>query len=262
MKSGPKFPSPPVPPKAAPAKPPHPQPDRPGQPPALKYQAPIENPMLVKAVIQCALKTEMTISNEELCTRSLEFRKYYRENTVTKQIPTVEISMMATRDEGEEVEERPTLVLRWERQDEPRDLLTASPIDSLHVLDVLVNKTLMVACMLDQGSEIVAMNRPIWQQLGVSLAPDKTLTMESADSNQSTTAGVVENLKITVGDIDLLLQVHITKDRTDGMQELAITCPNTGKVISIPTRQKPQKPSQLAEVNPFQTFDIDGMGFA
>ncbi|KAJ7470471.1 hypothetical protein FB451DRAFT_1038186, partial [Mycena latifolia] len=123
----------------------------------------------------------------------------------------------------------------------------------------------------------------IWQQLGVSLVPDKTLTMESADSNQSTTVGVVENLKIMVGDIDLLLQVHVvdgapfdilmgrpffrftecqTKDRTDRMQELAITCPNTGKVISIPTRQKPQKPSQLAEVNPFQTFDIDGMGFA
>ncbi|KAJ7441711.1 hypothetical protein FB451DRAFT_1058078 [Mycena latifolia] len=282
---GPKFPSPPVPPKAAPAKPLHPQPDRPGQPPAFKYQVPIENPTLVKAVIQRALKTEMTISNEELCAISPEFRKYYRENTVTKWIPTVEISMIAAGDEdGEGMEERPALVLRWEGQDEPRGhLLTASPIDSLRVLDVLVNDTLTVACTLDQGSEIVAMNRPIWQQLGVSLSPDKTLIMESADSNQSTTAGVVENLKITVGDIDLLLQVHIvdgapfdilmgrpffrftecqTKDRTDGTQELTITCPNTGKVIAIPTWQKPPKPSHQAEVNPFQTFDIEGMGFA
>jgi hypothetical protein len=43
----------------------------------------------------------------------------------------------------------------------------------------------------------------------VALSPDKFLTMESADLGHSMTAGVVENLKFSVGEIDILLQVHV-----------------------------------------------------
>lgn len=256
------------------------RPDVPKHPsqPAYRYQAPIEDPALVKAVIKRALEAQITITNEELCALSPDFRKYYRENTAGKRIPTVETSMVTV--EGEEQQE--ALVLIWEGQEEKRGhLLTASPIDSLRVLDILVNDTHTVTCTLDQGSEIVAMNRNIWQELGVTLSPDKTLTMESADSNQSVTAGVIENLKFTVGDIDLLLQCHVvegapfdilmgrpffrftechTKDRIDGAQELTITCPNTGKVLTVPTRQKTQKVNP--EMNPYSVFEIGEVGFA
>jgi hypothetical protein len=125
------------------------------------------------------------------------------------------------------------------------------------------------------------MNRNIWQQLGIPLAPDKTLTMESADSNRSTTAGVVEDLKFTVGDIDLLLQAHVvdgapfdilmgrpffrftechTKDRSDGTQELTITCPNTKKVLSVATRKKPPKSVTFADTN-YTTVDVSDVDF-
>jgi hypothetical protein len=57
----------------------------PPPPPVFKYQAPIENPLLVKSVIQRALGSQISISNEELCAISPDFRKYYRENTA----PTV-----------------------------------------------------------------------------------------------------------------------------------------------------------------------------
>jgi hypothetical protein len=136
-------------------------------------------------------------------------------------------------------------------------------------------------CTLDQGSEIVVMNCNIWQQLGIPLAPDKTLTMESADSNRSTTAGVVENLKFTVGDIDLLLQAHVvdgapfdilmgrpffqftechSKDRSDGMQELTITCPNTTKMLSVATRKNPPKSVAFADTN-YSAIDISDVDF-
>jgi hypothetical protein len=128
------------------------------------------------------------------------------------------------------------------------------------------------------------MNRDVWQDLGVALSPDKVLTMESADSGHSTTAGVVENLKFSVGEIDVLLQVHVvdgapfdvlmgrpffrftechTKDRADGSQELTLTCPNTGKVLSVPTRMKPPRnPDAFVETNPFSIIEIDGTDFA
>jgi hypothetical protein len=144
---------------------------------------------------------QISISNEELCVISPDFRKYCRENTITKRIPTVETGIYA---------EQEVLVMNYGGiEGSPTTLLMASPIDSLRVLNLMINDSLPVVCTLDQGSEIVAMNCNIWQQLGIPLAPDKTLTMESADSNRSTTAGVVEDLKFAVGDIDILLQVHV-----------------------------------------------------
>ncbi|KAJ7157405.1 hypothetical protein C8R46DRAFT_909605, partial [Mycena filopes] len=96
------------------------------------------------------------------------------------------------------------------------------------------------------------------------------LIMESADSSQSATAGVVENLKFSLGEIDLHLQAHVvdgvpfeillgrpffrfteyqTQDRSDGSQELTLTCPNTGKVIVVPTKTKTPRRVTFAEAN-------------
>ncbi|KAJ7318441.1 hypothetical protein DFH08DRAFT_971506 [Mycena albidolilacea] len=61
----------------------------PPQPPAFKYQALVENPALVKRVLERALAAEVTITNEELCALAPEIRKWYRDNTATKIIPTV-----------------------------------------------------------------------------------------------------------------------------------------------------------------------------
>ncbi|KAJ6553761.1 hypothetical protein DFH09DRAFT_1318784 [Mycena vulgaris] len=248
-------------------------------PPAFKYQSLMEDPALLQAVISRTMDAQITISNKELCVISAEVRRYHRENTITKRIPTVETSMIAV--EGEPAHE--ALVLIWEGQENMKDhILTASPIDSLRVLDILVNNSHTIACTLDQGSEIIAMNRTIWQELGVSLSPDKVLTMESAGSNQSQTAGVVENLKFSIGDIDIQLQVHVvdgapfdilmgrpffrfteclTKDRADGTQELTLTCPNTGRIISIPTRRKPPRPDSQAETSQFQAVEEEQLGF-
>ncbi|KAJ7443313.1 hypothetical protein FB451DRAFT_1056993 [Mycena latifolia] len=107
--------------------------------------------------------------------------------------------------------------------------------------------------------------------------------MESADSNQSTTAGIIENLKFSIGDIDILLQVHVvdgapfdilmgrpffrftechTKDRVDGTQELTLTCPNTGKTVQVATRKKPPCPENTTESSRLQVLEVAEVGFA
>lgn len=241
--------------------------------PAFKYQAACENPEMVKEVIERAQKNKILVSHEELCALSAEFRRHYRDATVTKRIPTVESSFYG---------ETPALVMRYTHMEEPRTtLLTASPIDSLRVLDITVNEHRPITCTLDTGSEIVAMNRSVWQELGVHLSPEKTLVMESADSNQSTTAGLVENLKFSLGGIDLLLQAHVvdgapfdillgrpffrftecqTKDHIDGTQDLTLTCPNTGRVVTVASRRKEPKHGTFVEADNFsivETLDVD-----
>ncbi|KAJ7509964.1 hypothetical protein B0H11DRAFT_2215798 [Mycena galericulata] len=251
-------------------------------PPAFKYQSQMEDPAMVEAVIKRTLDAQITISGRELLAISPEIRKHYREGTVTKRIPTVETSLFEV-EEGLPEEEAMVMNYYDKGYVVSTHLLTASPIDSLRVLDMLVNDTMTIACTLDQGSEIVAMNRNIWQDLGVTLSPEKTLTMESADSNQTVTAGVIENLKFTVGDIDLLIQVHVvdgapfdilmgrpffrftechTQDRSNGTQELTLTCPNTGKRITVPTRRKPAQQENVAETMPFHTSPINEEVFA
>jgi hypothetical protein len=134
------------------AKPPPPPGDarsHPPQPPAFKYQAPVENPVLVKRVLERALAAEVTITNEELCALAPEIRKWYRDNTATKHIPTVETGTYAARE---------ALVMNYGVGRTRSMLLRASPIDSLRVLDFFANDTRSVTCTLDQGSEIVAMN--------------------------------------------------------------------------------------------------------
>ncbi|KAJ6542560.1 hypothetical protein B0H19DRAFT_957768 [Mycena capillaripes] len=227
--------------------------------PAFKYQSLIENPELVKKVIERSMKSEISVSQEELCAISAKVCRYYRENTVNRRIPTVET--------GAFEEHREALIMSY-GSITSSFLLTASPIDSLCVIEMLVNDSHRVVCTLDQGSEIVAMNRSVWKMIGVPLSPEKVLTMESADSNQSLTAGVVENLKFLVGDIDLLLQVHVvdsapfdilvgrpffrftechTKDYTNRTQELTLTCPNTGKVQTLATKMKPPRQVSFSE---------------
>ncbi|KAJ7358009.1 hypothetical protein DFH08DRAFT_953209 [Mycena albidolilacea] len=135
------------------AKPPPPPGDawsHPPQPPAFKCQAPVKNPALVKRVLERALAAEVTITNEEFCALTPEIRKWYRDNTATNRIPTVETGTYA---------EREALIMNYHGVGRTRSmLLTASPIDSLRILDFFVNNARSVTCTLDQGSEIVAMN--------------------------------------------------------------------------------------------------------
>ncbi|KAJ7175555.1 hypothetical protein C8R46DRAFT_890631, partial [Mycena filopes] len=118
---------------------------------------------------------------------------------------------------------------------------------------------------------------------GCTVSPEKTLTMESADSNQSTMAGVEENLKFSIGAIDLHLQAHVVdgapfdillgrpffrftecqrKDRSEGSQELTLTCPNTGKMIIVPTKTKQPRHVTFAKTNRFASVEVGNLDFA
>ena len=116
-----------------------------------------------------------------------------------------------------------------------------------------------VECILDFGSQIVAMRKEIWEKIGEPIRSDKIMIMEAANKTKSETMGVLENLKISVGPVELRLQVQVmkdapydmllgrpfyalaqcvTKDYTSGDQYITITDPNTKHEIMIPTRDR------------------------
>ena len=63
--------------------------------------------------------------------------------------------------------------------------------------------------ILDSGSEVVAMPKRIWEELGLPLCSNHVLRMTSANTSVDLTIGVLENLALDFGAGEVLLQVQI-----------------------------------------------------
>lgn len=236
-----------------------------------KYRASIEEAVDAHAIVERALNPKFEITPKEFFAIYPEGRKIMKDMLTSKKIPNVEVVYSEHTNNQQ-------YVLRYEEDNgsQREERLTSSDIDALRVIDPIINDALRVEAILDQGSEIIAMNKDIWQKLGVGLDPKRILNMQSANSQSNKTTGVISDLKLSLFGIDLTLQVHVvqgapfdlligrpffrytscqTYDNTDGTQMLTITCPNTGKVITIPTRTKSEK-----NRNPFRT-EVTAAGF-
>ena len=237
-----------------------------------RYRAPIEDSVNTGEMVDRAMNSKFEITPREFFAIFPEGRKYMKELLTAKKVPTVGVSFVeATRQKQ--------YVLRYEESEGEirEDKLTSSEIDALRVVDPILDDTVQVEAVLDQGSEIIAMNRDLWLKLGVGLDPQKILNMQSANSQSNATAGVISNFKIGIGGLDLRFQVHVvqgapfdlllgrpffrftsctTTDNTDGSQEITLTCPNTGKRVTIPTRRKTNK-----NRNPFRQDVRADVGF-
>ncbi|KAJ7732732.1 hypothetical protein DFH07DRAFT_755187 [Mycena maculata] len=243
--------------------------------PQTRYKAPIEDRVDTKELVERAMKGQFVISNKEFFAIYPDGRKYFKEQLMAKKLPAVEVRYAAM-EQGQPAER--SYVLRYEGDSgEPcEEKLTSSEIDALRIIDPIINDSFQVEAILDQGSEIMAMNRDLWLKLGVGLDPQKTLNMQSANSQSNSTVGVIEDLKFTIQGVDLLMQVHVvqgapfdlligrpffrftscqTTDNLDGTQEITITCPNTKKRVTVPMRRKVNKGK-----NPFRQ-ELGKVGF-
>jgi hypothetical protein len=114
-----------------------------------------------------------------------------------------------------------------------------------------------ITCVLDSGSEIVAMPKRVWERLGLPIRSDHVMTMSSANTHTDATLGVLENLPLSFGTGKVCLQVQVlaranfdlllgrpfhclmsttTKDYPDGGQMVTLCDPNTSKEFQLSTR--------------------------
>ncbi|KIJ08982.1 hypothetical protein PAXINDRAFT_58253, partial [Paxillus involutus ATCC 200175] len=113
-----------------------------------------------------------------------------------------------------------------------------------------------VRCVLDTGSEVIAMPKALWETLGLVAHPEYLMHMQSVNKSSDSTIGVIKNLGLDLGVGELYLQVQVipkapfhillgrpfhclmsatTEDFPDGKQLLTLRDPNTGKRYKIPT---------------------------
>ena len=63
--------------------------------------------------------------------------------------------------------------------------------------------------VLDLGSEIVAMSKRVWEDLGLPVRSDHVMMMSNTNTSTESTLGIVENLHLDFGAGKICLQVQV-----------------------------------------------------
>jgi hypothetical protein len=119
-----------------------------------------------------------------------------------------------------------------------------------------IQETESVECILDPGSQIVAMSEAVCHDLGVAYDPGITIQMQSANGEVNPSLGLARNVPCKLSDVMLYLQIHVIRNPAYDIllgrpfdvltqsvirnyanedQTLTIQDPNSGRSVTIPT---------------------------
>jgi gag-polyprotein putative aspartyl protease len=225
--------------------------------PQFRYVTPIEDPAIVKRLVQQSLDSSITISTRELLSVAPDVRRQVKDQLVTKRVATT-----AFIEEGDA-----EIALNMNETSEPQVLLTNTGADNLivakhteelRVIDIMIQGIKVVATV-DDGSQIISIRQDMWEKIGLPIRSDKIMIMESANKTKDETMGLLQDLKINIGGYDFYLQVQVVKDAPyemllgrpfftltqathkhfdNGESRLTLFDPNTGDKITFPTRAR------------------------
>ena len=141
------------------------------------------------------------------------------------------------------------------------NLVVANHVEELRVINVMIHGVKVIATV-DDGSQILSIRQDVWERLGLPLRSDKIMVMESANKTKDETMGLLQDLKVQIGEYDFYLQVQVVKDApyelllgrpflmltqanhkhfTNGESRLTLIDPNTHDTITVPTRSRRQQ---------------------
>lgn len=144
-------------------------------------------------------------------------------------------------------------------------IIAARDIEGLRAIFPEINAAGAKESILDPGSQIVSMGKMTAAALGLSWDPDLVMCMEGCHGDVEATLGLARNVRFDVGDVTLILQVHVVNkapyevllgrpfdvlgrtivnnDSDDGAQTITITDPTSGKKTTFPTFERGKAPS-------------------
>jgi len=229
--------------------------------PQYKYSTPIEDAKLVTSVVDRALDIPITITSRELLAVAPEVRRNIKDLITTKRTPT---------------NNNPSAMIHLEHQNEDHvdvfmaalpvredGLITARHTEELCTIDVIVNGDITVEGVCDDGSQIVGIRKDIWEKLCLPVRSDHIMVIESAHETKERTIGLLQDLKITIGGYDFYVQAQVVENApyelllglllltytastiqhfANGGLHLTLNDPNTGAVITVPSRPRNRKP--------------------
>ena len=171
---------------------------------------PLEDETAPKCLLDRVLATTMPVPVRELIAVAPKVHKQLKDLSTTKRIPvstnTVQVNELAGRDPGK-VDQ--AFSDRVHRSDD--GLIVAHHSVPLRSLEAkIVGTGQSILGVLDLGSEIVAMPKRVWEDLGLLVQSDHIMTMSNANTSTESTLGIVENLRLDFGAGKICLQVQVT----------------------------------------------------
>ncbi|KAI0045507.1 hypothetical protein FA95DRAFT_1607677 [Auriscalpium vulgare] len=139
---------------------------------------------------------------------------------------------------------------------DPDALTVANDSHSLRSIDGVVASRVAIECLLDPGSQVIAMSEDVCHFLELQYDPGVKIRLRSANKQVSESLGLACNVPIKFGSMTLYLQVHIVRNvaydillgrpfdiLTESVvrnfqnkdQTVTIHNPNTGDSLVIPT---------------------------
>ncbi|KAF8810011.1 hypothetical protein BYT27DRAFT_7021069, partial [Phlegmacium glaucopus] len=140
-------------------------------------------------------------------------------------------------------------------------------IEELRAVDVIIEGH-EVEATIDDGSQILSIREDVWQRSGLPLRADETIVMESANLTKDKTMGLIKNLKLIIGGYDFYVQAQVVKNApyevllgrpfftlteashqhySNGDSRLTVLDPNTQELITIPTRPRNRKRTNVMQ---------------
>ena len=141
----------------------------------------------------------------------------------------------------------------------PQLLIIAKESSALRSIIPLIDHQQLVECIINPGSQVIAMSDGICNELALIYDPEVVLNMQSANREIDKSLGLAHNVPFLIGNITLYLQVHIirnpaynvllgrpfdiltesiVKNFTNEDQTITISDLNTGRKATILTVQR------------------------
>lgn len=218
--------------------------------PQFRYVTPIEDPSLIKKIAQQSLELPITMTTRELLSVSPDIRRHIKEQLMTKRVSTTALNASAVMETTDTENHNQVFLNSTE------NLIVANHVEELRVIDVLIQGVEVIATV-DDGSQILSIRQDIWEKIGLPIRSDKIMVMESANKTKDETMGLLQDLKVKIGEYDFYVQVQVVKDApyelllgrpfltltqashkhySNGDSRLTLIDPNTHDTITIPTR--------------------------
>ncbi|RDB25005.1 hypothetical protein Hypma_008127 [Hypsizygus marmoreus] len=163
----------------------------------------MEDPNLIAGLIQKALSGNINIMQRKLLAASPEVQKQIKELTTTKQLLNIQeagqevvlaLTMLQKIGPNELPEQGAIMQLQTMVSalvSDHENLIVASDFEKFRALDLVLEESVNIECILDLGSQIVELRKKIWEQLSAPVWSDLIMTMESANGTTDNTMGVI-----------------------------------------------------------------------
>ncbi|KAG6839057.1 hypothetical protein C0991_006316 [Blastosporella zonata] len=207
---------------------------------AYRNKAPIADLHKSKDIFDKCLSTPVTLTVGELCGVSVKIQNHFRESTSLKQLVNVnntKIAMTAQPKIQSEIEPKTKTGNHFGDTFETdyflqsgqltinnphelyhqsltnnhisEDVQVAKEADAIRTIKANLNNFGKVDCIVDSGSQVVAISEAMAVKFGLTWDLQITLKMVSANGQSDNTLGLARNVPFTVGHITFFLQFHV-----------------------------------------------------